>query len=602
MRLFVFLMVTVSLAAQTDWPVYGHDPGGMRYSPLTQINPANVGKLERAWTFHSGRPGSQVTPLVIGGVMYITSPNAVHALEPETGKELWKYDAPGMTRRGLAYWPGGGGTHARVFAGSESSLIAIDVTTGQLAPGFGNEGRVDMKKGVLGDLPDARLTMQSPPAVYRDIVITGSNNNEPAPSQGAYGDIRGWDARTGKLLWTFHTVPRPGEPGHETWPGESWKNRSGVNNWGLMTVDVERGLVFVPLGCPTTDFYGADRPGDGLYGNSLVALEAATGKVKWFHQLVHHDLWDYDLAAPPALIEATMDGRKVPAVAQTSKMGILFVFERTTGKPIWGMEERKVPVSKVPGEKSSPTQPFPLKPAPLSKMTFTKDDLYNATPEHAAFCKALFEDQKMFTEGPYTPMSVEGNALTYPSTLGGGNWSGVSFDPKLGYAFTNVMNLAQWGHLEEKNGTWVRTSGSGTAYARFWDPATHIPCQNPPFGEMVAVNMKTGEVAWRTPLGTVEALEAKGVHNTGSLNLGGSIATAAGLVFIGAANDSKLRAFDSGTGKELWSGKIDAVGQATPITYLGKDGRQYVVIMAAGGPYWGSPGGDALVAFALPGK
>ncbi len=602
------LLLTTLAAAQTDWPVYGHDAGGTRHSPLTQITPANVATLERAWTFHGGRPGSQVTPVVVGGIMYITAPEAVHALEPETGKELWQFASPGITRRGLAWWPGNAAMHPRLFVRSNSDLLAIDATTGKLAPGFGNEGKVDMKKGVLGDLPDARFAMQSPPAIYKDIVITGSNNNEPAPSQGAYGDVRGWDAKTGKLLWTFHTVPRPGEPGNETWPGDSWKNRSGVNNWGLMTLDMERGLVFVPLGAPTTDFYGADRPGIGLYGNSLVALDAATGKVKWFQQLVHHDVWDYDLAAPPALIEATMNGKKVPAVAQITKMGMLFVFERTTGKPIWGMEERKVAASKVPGEKTSPTQPFPLKPEPLSKMTFTPADIYTATPEHAAFCKALWENEHMFTEGPYTPMSVEGNALTYPSTLGGGNWSGVSYDPKLGYVFTNIMNLAQWGHMEQRKDpqtgivSWARTSSTGTAYGRFWDPANHIPCQNPPFGELVALDMKTGNIAWRTPLGTVDALEAKGIHNTGSLNLGGSITTASGLVFIGAANDAKFRAFDSKTGKELWSAKLDAVGQATPITYFGKDGRQYVVIMAAGGPYWGSPGGDALIAFALPNR
>ena len=602
------LLLTTLAAAQTDWPVYGHDAGGTRHSPLTQITPANVATLERAWTFHGGRPGSQVTPVVVGGIMYITAPEAVHALEPETGKELWQFASPGITRRGLAWWPGNAAMHPRLFVSSNSDLLAIDATTGKLAPGFGNEGKVDMKKGVLGDLPDARFAMQSPPAIYKDIVITGSNNNEPAPSQGAYGDVRGWDAKTGKLLWTFHTVPRPGEPGNETWPGDSWKNRSGVNNWGLMTLDMERGLVFVPLGAPTTDFYGADRPGIGLYGNSLVALDAATGKVKWFQQLVHHDVWDYDLAAPPAMIEATMNGKKVPAVAQITKMGMLFVFERTTGKPIWGMEERKVAASKVPGEKTSPTQPFPLKPEPLSKMTFTPADIYTATPEHAAFCKALWENEKMFTEGPYTPMSAEGNALTYPSTLGGGNWSGVSYDPKLGYIFTNIMNLAQWGHMEQRKDpqtgavSWARTSSTGTAYGRFWDPANHIPCQNPPFGELVAVDMKTGNIAWRTPLGTVDALEAKGIHNTGSLNLGGSITTASGLVFIGAANDAKFRAFDSKTGKELWSAKLDAVGQATPITYFGKDGRQYVVIMAAGGPYWGSPGGDALIAFALPNR
>jgi glucose dehydrogenase len=599
-NLMLALLLTLPAVAQTDWPVYGHDPGGMRYSPLTQINPKNVAQLERAWTFSSGKVGSQVTPLVIGGVMYITAPNGVYALQPETGKVLWKYAIAGfVTRRGITYWPGDRNTHPRVFTGAGSDLIALDVTTGRPATGFGEEGVVDMKKGVLGELEDARLTMSSPPAIYKDILITGSNNNEPAPSTGAYGDIRGWDARTGKLLWTFHTVPRPGEPGNETWPKDAWKNRSGVNNWGLMTVDVERGLVFVPLGCPTSDFYGADRHGDGLYGNSLVALDVATGKVKWHQQLVHHDLWDYDVAAPPALFEI----RKTPAVAQITKMGLLFIFNRVTGEPIYGMEERPVAQSRVPGEQSSPTQPFPLKPRPLSRMSFTKEDLYSKTPEHAAFCKALFDNEKLTNAGPYSPYQTDANTLAWPSTLGGGNWSGVSIDPKLGYIFTNVMNLAQWGRMEKKaDGTYARTATFGGNYARFWDPKNHIPCQEPPFGELVAVNSATGDIAWHVPLGIVEELEVKGVHNTGALNLGGSIATAAGLVFIGATNDNRIRAFESKTGKELWAGKLDADGQATPITYQGKDGRQYVVIMAGGGPYWGAPGGDSLVAFALPKK
>jgi glucose dehydrogenase len=589
-----------------DWPTYGHDPGGARYSPLRQITPQNVSGLVRAWTFHSGKPGSEATPIVINGVMYVTAPNAIYALEPETGKQIWKYEAAQVTRRGLAYWPGDRQTHPRVFAGAGSNLIAIDVTTGKPAPAFGDEGSVDMKKGVLGDLPDARLTMMSPPAIYGDIVITGSDNNEPAPSPGAYGDIRGWNARSGELVWTFHTVPRKGEPGNETWEGDSWKNRSGVNNWGFMTVDTARGLVFVPLGCPTSDFYGADRHGDGLYGNSLVALDAATGKLKWHRQLVHHDLWDYDVAAPPALIEVNRNGRKIPAVAQITKMGLLFVFDRVTGEPVYGMEERPVPQTKVPGEKTSATQPFPIKPQPLAKNTFDERDLYTATPEQAAFCKALFEEQHMYTEGPFTPMAFEDNALTYPSTLGGGNWSGVSSDPSLGYVFTNIMNLGQWGHMEKvadpRPGfpAYNRTAAMGSSYARFWNPANHIPCQNPPFGELVAVNLKTGDVAWRVPLGIIDELENRGVHHTGALNLGGSIATAAGLIFIAATNDNRIRAFESKTGKELWSGMIDADGQSTPITYLGKNGKQYVAIMAGGGSFWGAPAGDALIAFSLP--
>jgi quinoprotein glucose dehydrogenase len=273
--------------------------------------------------------------------------------------------------------------------------VAIDVTTGKPAPGFGKEGFVDLKEGLLGEMPKARVSLDSPPAVYKDVIITGITNGEGDPSKGAYGDIRGWDAHTGKLLWTFHTVPRPGEPGNETWPKDGWRNRGGTNTWGYLTVDVERGLVFAPTGSPTSDFYGADRHGDGLYGNSLIALDAATGKLKWHQQLVHHDIWDYDLAAPPALFEVNRNGKKIPAVAQITKMGILFVFNRVTGEPMYGMEERPVPQSVVPGEKTSPTQPFPLKPPPLARNTFREEEMYNLTPEHAAFCRDLYERNNM---------------------------------------------------------------------------------------------------------------------------------------------------------------------------------------------------------------
>jgi quinoprotein glucose dehydrogenase len=279
------------LHGQTDWPTYGHDPGGMRYSPLKQIDTHNVAKLRRAWTFHTGKSGSETTPIVVNGVMYLTAENGIFALQPETGKLIWQYEATSVAKRGLVYWPGNRQTHPRVYAGAGSSVIAIDVTTGKPAPGFGDEGSINLKNGVLGDLPDAPVSIQSPPAIYKDILITGSNNGEGFPSKGAYGDIRGWDARTGKLIWTFHTVPRPGEPGSETWEvRDSWKNRSGTNAWGFITVDTERGIAYVPLGSPTSDFYGADRLGNGLYGNSLVALDAATGKLKWYQQLVHHDL------------------------------------------------------------------------------------------------------------------------------------------------------------------------------------------------------------------------------------------------------------------------------------------------------------------------
>jgi quinoprotein glucose dehydrogenase len=453
---------------------------------------------------------------------------------------------------------------------------------------------------VLGDLKDGRYELDSPPAVFGDVVITGCSNGEGSPSAGAYGDIRGWDAKTGKQLWTFHTVPRPGEAGSETWPPDGWKNRSGTNTWGFLTIDVKRGIVYVPLGSPTSDFYGADRIGDGLYGNSLVALDARTGEKKWHQQLVHHDLWDYDLAAPPALFDIRRAGRVIPAVAQITKMGLLFVFDRVTGEPVYGMEERAVPQTEIPGEVTSKTQPFPVKPPPVARNTFRLEEMYDRSPEHARFCKELFETNHMKIGGPYTPLPLEGNALFFPSTLGGGNWGGVSVDPSLGLLFVNVMNVAQWAHMEKRGSEYVRKSAYGT-YARFWNRETYIPCQNPPFGELVAVDLASGDIAWRSVLGRIEALEAIGVRDTGSVNLGGSIATAGDLVFIGATNDSRFRAFESKTGKLLWETKLEASGHTSPITYMGRDGRQYVALMAeGGGAFLGGGFSNTLVAFALP--
>lgn len=572
----------------------------MRYSSLRQIHAGNAERLKLAWTFRTGKPGSEAIPIVVDGVMYVTAPDGVYALVPETGELLWKYDTAPAALRGLAYWPGGAGLHPRVFAGNGQFLLALDVTTGKPSPGFGNEGRVDLKKGVLGDLKDGRYALDSPPAVFGDIVITGCSNGEGSPAAGASGDIRGWDAKTGKLLWTFHTVPRPGEPGSETWPSESWKNRSGTNVWGFFTIDVKRGIVYAPLGAPTSDFYGADRVGDDLYGNSLVALDARTGEKKWHQQLVHHDLWDYDLAAPPALFDIRRGERVIPAVAQITKMGLLFVLDRVTGEPVYGMEERPVPQTAVPGEVTAKTQPFPLKPPPLAKNTFRMDEMYDRSPEHARFCRDLFETKQMKIGVPYTPLPLEGNALFFPSTLGGGNWGGVSVDPSLGLLFVNVMNVAQWGHMEKRGSEYVRTSAYGP-YARFWNRETHIPCQNPPFGELIAVDLASGNIAWRSVLGRIEELEALGVRNTGSLNLGGSIATNGGVVFIGATNDSQFRAFDSRTGKLLWETKLEASGHTSPITYMGRDGRQYVALMAAGGgAFLGGGLSNSLVAFALP--
>ena len=594
------LLLPACIRAQNDWPSFGNDPGAMRYSTLRQIDAGNVNRLQPAWTFRTGKPGSEAVPIVVNGVMYEAAPDGVYALVPETGELLWKYDASPVALRGLAYWPAAGGLHARVFAGNGAYLLALDATTGKPAPGFGDEGRVDLKKGVLGDLKDGRYDLQSPPAVFGDVVITGCSNGEGRPTVGAYGDIRGWDAKSGKLLWTFHTVPRPGEPGADTWPEGAWKNRSGTNVWGFFTVDVKRGIVYAPIGSPTSDFYGADRKGDGLYGNSLVALDARTGEKKWHRQLVHHDLWDYDLAAPPALFDIHRDGRVIPAVAQITKMGLLFVFNRVTGEPVYGMEERPVPQSTVPGEVTSKTQPFPVKPPPLGKNTFRVEEMYDRSPEHAHFCKELFATNQMKIGGPFTPLPTEGNVLLFPSTLGGGNWGGVSVDPAAGRLFVNVMHIGQWGHLEKRGEEYVRTSAYGP-YARFWDRDSKVPCQNPPFGELIAVDLASGDIAWRSVLGTIDALEAIGVHKTGTQSLGGSIATAGGVVFIAATNDARFRAFDAKNGKLLWETRLEASGHTSPMTYMGRDGRQYVALMASGGGgFFGGPTSNGLVAFALP--
>ena len=630
-RSFLLLAMLVAsvlvVSGQTDWPAYGHDPGGMRYSPLKQINTANVNKLVRAWTYDTAqgsnrrRPG-EVTPLVVGNVMYITTPyGRVVALEPETGKEIWKFEITkgGVpSTRGLAYWPGDNDSPPRLLFGtSDGKLIALNANTGKPAPGFGNEGIVDMREGVADEFPNNGFGESSPPAIYKDLVIAGSHVQE-TPSRGPYGDVRAWNVHSGKLAWTFHTVPRPGEPGHETWEEESWKNRSGTNVWGPMTVDVERGMVFLPIGEPTTDFYGGDRKGANLYGSSLVALDAATGKMKWYFQTTHHDIFDYDLSAPPALIEITRDGKTIPAVAQTTKEGLLFLFDRMTGKPIYGVEERPVPKSDQPGEETWPTQPCPIKPPPIARNHFSPEEVAKVTPEHQNFCEnMLAQDGGARTGGPYLPYGTK-LTVNFPGMFGGGNWGGVSFDPDLGYVFANTQDLGTiFKVVVKREGSGLQVSrvsptgavgglGGGGGFGgnpgvQFWNPENNWACVQPPWGRLVAVNVNTGDIAWQTPLGEFDELTAKGVPKTGAANLGGSIATAGGLVFIGATNDSRFRAFDSRTGKELWVTKIDASAHSVPITFQGKNGKQYVVIMASGGGIIPDRTlASSLIAFALP--
>jgi glucose dehydrogenase len=586
------LALPILVNGQSEWLYYGQDPGGMKYSTLRQINTTNVTKLQRAWTFHTGDKGGffSSTPLVIGNVMYFESAGGIYALEADTGKQLWKYDAKGAARRGVSYWAGDGQIGPRILTNIGTKMVALDAKTGIPAHEFGESGFVEM-----------RTSWGSPPAIYKNFAITG----------GGLPVVRAWDLRTGALVWTFNLIAQPGDPGHETWAGDSWKDPGGTNVWGFLSVDAERGMVFAPVSQAGTDYSGVERTGDNLYADCIVALDASNGKLKWYQQLVHHDIWDYDLAAQPTLIDIDQNGRKIPAVVQHTKMGMLFIYDRVTGKPVFGVEERPVPQSEVPGEKTSPTQPFPVKPVPLARMSMKKEDLYNLTKEHADYCKDLWEKNNVFNEGPYTPWVTKETgrtALTFPGAIGGGNWGGVSYDPNLQLIFANVGNNGQWGYLEKNPNPNARYAyekltpfGAGNpARFRFWDPNTTWPCQKPPWGEFFAISAKTGDVVWRVPLGSFPDAEALGVKNAGTPNLGGSIATAGGLVFIAATVDSKFRAFDSKTGKVLWTASIDAPGHAIPSTYMGKNGKQYVVIPAGGGGFLQGPTGDSLSAFSLP--
>ena len=584
------LLAQLTFAQSPEWPAYGHDPGGARYSPLKQIDTTNVTRLQRAWTYHTGDTGNfETTPIVVDHLLYCSTPHQrIVALDPDTGREIWAFDARARTRehRGVSYWPGDARTPPRIIFGtSDGRLMALDARTGRPATGFGDNGSIDLRAGVAEGYGDAQYAITSPPAVWRNLIIVGPSTQETV-SRGPSGDARAFDARTGTLVWRFHTVPKPGEPGSDTWGPNGWKDRAGPSLWGPITIDAERGMVFLPVGNPADSFYGADRKGTNLYANSVVALNAADGKLLWYYQMVHHDLFDYDVDAPPALIQA---GGK-PAVAQTTKMGLLFLLDRLTGKPIFGAEERPVPASDVPGEAAWPTQPFPLKPPPLSRMTVTAAEVRPS-------CAGQLE--QLVHNGPYTPFGMK-TALRFPGTMGGGNWGGVSFDPSLGYIFVNTSNLGGTGRMAAAPQGAPMPYHPVGGYTR-WVDKDGYPCQQPPWGELTAVNAATGEIAWRVPLGAYD-----GLPNSGTPNLGGSIATAGGLVFIGATLDGRFRAFDSHRGKELWSAQLDAAADSVPATYLGRDGRQYVVI-AAGGPgrfrsIDASKGQDAdsLIAFALP--
>lgn len=670
-------------ARSREWPVYGGSAASDRYSPLTEITTANVSQLVEAWRFDTGESiGFQVNPIVVGGVMYSPTPlHKVVALDAATGRHRWTFDAKLDSRgpnRGVTYWQRG--DERRLFVAADQYLYALDAATGVPIDSFGAAGRIDLRRDLGRDPAAQSIRLTTPGVVYKDLLIIGGRAGEGAGSSP--GDIRAYDVRSGALRWTFHTIPRPGESGYKTWGERSWTVNGGANNWAGMALDEGRGLVFVPTGSAAPDFHGADRPGDNLFANSLLALDALTGKRRWHFQAVHHDIWDRDFPAPPTLVAVRREGRLIDAVAQTTKHGFVFVLDRETGVPLFPVDERPVPASSVPGERAARTQPVPHLPPPFARQRLTADLLTRRTPEAHAW--ALAEFARLHTEGVFTPLRVGQDTVVFPGFDGGAEWGGSAWDQTSGRLFVNANDLAWTGalaaddggtdgralylkscascHRDDRRGTppqipaltnlatsadqlatvirqgvgrmpgfpnlapdavralvgYLRDNpGHGeapattpapaarptgrlrfTGYKKFLDPDGY-PATAPPWGTLTAIDLHTGQFAWRIPLGEYPELVAQGLADTGSENYGGPIVTAGGVLFIGATNfDRKFRAFEASSGRLLWQVTLPFAANTTPATYEAA-GRQYVLV-AAGGGRSREPSGGVFIAYRRP--
>jgi quinoprotein glucose dehydrogenase len=584
-----------------DWPTYGHDYGDSRYSSLAQITPGNVSTLKPAWTFNMRPPdasrgfaSSEDTPIVVKGVMYISTPyGRVMALDAVTGKERWAYQVPRGDQpatRGVSYWPG---LRPEIVFGTRSGmLIALQAKNGAPVESFGKDGIVDLHSDAVmqGD-PKAALGVTSAPVIYRNLVITGSRVQE-TPQKGASGQVRAFDVTTGREVWHFNGVPQPGERFHDSWEGDSWINRSGVNVWAGLTLDTGRGIAYLPFAAPTFDQSGNDRKDPSLFSNTLVAVNAATGRYLWHFQALHHDLWDYDLPLT-TLVDVRKDGKTIPAIAVMSKASLLFLLDRVTGKPIYPIEEKPVPTdTDMIGEQPSPTQPMSVTP-PLGRTSFTMSELSNLTPQQKAGCDKIIKDMHI-VDGKYLqPQRADAGVARFPGSWGGIDWSHAAFEPASGYYILNTSNMGSPEVMVRKaDGTYDMRDG----YQWFWDKASRMPCQVPPWGNLWAVDVKTGTVAWQSILGVTDGLTDP---NTGRPNVGGPIVTGGGLIFIGATDDKRLRAFDVKTGKELWAYRLPASLYGTPMTYSVR-GKQYIAAVVTGG-FWGErASADEVTAFALP--
>lgn len=683
-----------SSGTSVDWAVYRGDPKGNQYAALADIHAANVHTLERVWEYRTGdaneRSTMHVNPIVVNGVMYVTTPSLkAVALNAATGREIWVFDPAKynnghvvrLRNRGVTYWKGEEGE--RIFHFVRDRVYALDARSGALITSFGRNGHIDLRQNLGVDPSGAVIEMTSPGAVYKNFLIVASRVNESYDASP--GHIRAYDTVTGEFKWIFHTIPRAGQLGHDTWQWVKGENYGGANAWGGVTIDVERGWVFAATGSATEDFYGGFRKGNNLFANSVLALDATTGERKWHYQTVRHDIWDYDNPPAPILVTLRSGNTSRDAVVQLTKMGLTFVLDRDTGEPLFPVHEVPVPRSTVPGEDTSPTQLIPIKPQPLVRQSLTEGDLTNITPEARAY--ALREFRK-YRSGPiFTPPSLQGT-LTMPGHLGGVEWHGASFDPVLNVLYVNaneaptinrlraVYDLpgaadrtpAQLGRqiyertcaachggerqgvpphtpslvdlkksrqeiegtiLQGRNGMpafrqfrpreidglvaylatrpgEVTIDGSRGApdrytidgYPVFLDPHG-VPAISPPWGTLNAIDLVKGEILWKVPLGEYPQLVAKGIRNTGTLNFGGAVATAGGLIFVAATADEKIRAFEKHSGRVLWEHQLPAGGYATPSVYM-IDGRQYVVIAAGGSGKNATKSGDSIIAFALP--
>jgi len=617
-----------SPAAEQDWPFYGGDQAGTKYSPLTDITRDNVARLSPAWEWATHekalaefgtRPGAfEVTPLMIDNVLYLSTPyNRVVALNADSGAELWSFDpkayedgqppnGTGYVHRGVAAWRDPATRKLRIFLNSRYRLICLDAATGQPVSAFGDGGMLDISRGLVWEINKKHYTNTSPPVVYKDLVILGNGvgdrltyKNDPP------GDVRAFDARTGKRVWSFHTIPQPGEAGNETWGAEAWKFTGHTNVWAPMTLDAQRGLLYLPVSTPSNDFFGGRRPGANLFADSLVCLDAATGVRKWHFQIIHHGLWDYDNPSPPNLVTIHVNGRAIEAVVQLTKQGFAFVFDRVTGKPVWPIEERPVPASDVAGEHAWPTQPLPTKPPAFTEQGVTLDDAFDLTP---ALKTAAQAELTKFRIGPlFTPPSLQGT-VQHPGIIGGANWGGAAFDAETATLFIKTTNQAHIARV----GTPDRSSANPLAsevdadYARVGGTNAEfmngLPLLKPPYGHLVAIDLNRGDIKWRVPFGDTPSIRRhpalKDVALPARLGVAGApgvVATRGGLVF-GGGGDAALYAFDKATGAEVWNAPLPRRTQGTPMTYRSRAGRQFVVIATGAGE-------DAsLVAFALDGR